>query len=235
MAEASTTGGGTHPEHPEHPHGQAPGQAKKNGNGNDLGPQPIGFAQDASGKEIAITEEDKGPSQAELDQMALDHEKAMARTRGAPEDQMRDWESKLLWVHSNRQDDRTVIYEPDPLHPGGQAFVGGEGPDHVYRTAAIEQLLQSGELIEVPEPAKTWVDPETGEEVPNPFYPDQNYSQAGDVPPAMPGQPIQLGRKLNPALWDEGQMKEIVRRQQYMPSYRPVPPGVIVPPAGSGV
>lgn len=169
------------------------------------------------------------PSQAELDAAALDREKAMARSRGAPEDELRDWESKLIWVHSNRQDDRTVIYEPDPLHPGGQAFVGGEGPDHVYRTAAIEALLQSGELIEVPEPLRTIKD-EMGEEIPNPFYPDQNYTQGGDVPANMPGQPVQLGRKLNPNLWDEQTMADVKRRQAYMPSSRPVPPGGIVPP-----
>jgi len=200
---------------------------KKNGNGAP----PVGFALNAAGQEVPVTAEDV-PSQADLDKEAVEREKALSRQRGAPEDQLKDWEDKLLWVHSNRKDDRVVVYEVDPIHPGGQAFVGGEGPDHVYRTGAIEALLQSGELIEVPEPAKTWTNPETGEEEPNPYYPDQNYSQAGDIPPAMPGQPIQLGRKLNPNLWDEGQMTEIQRRQAYMPSYRPVPAGVIVPPAG---
>jgi len=165
-----------------------------------------------------------------MDALALENEKKMARSRGAPEDAMAEWESKLIWVHSNRQDDRTVIYEPDPLHPGGQAFIGGEGPDHVYRTAAIEALLQSGELIEVPEPLRFIEDPETGEKVPNPYYPDQNYTQAGEVAANMPGQPVQLGRKLNPNLWDAATMADVARRQAYMPQQRPVPPGGIVPP-----
>ena len=187
-------------------------------------------AQQPPNDAAAVSSDASG--QGDLEKAALDHEKAMARTRGAPEDQLQEWENNLLWVHSNRKDDRVVLYEVDPIHPGGQAFIGGDGPDHVYRTDQVEALLQSGELIEVPEPELYVDDPEgSGEKVRNRFYPDQNYTAGGELAANMPGQPTQLGRKLNPDLWTDDQLKELQRRQAYMPQQRPVPPGGIVPPA----
>src|SRR5215831_5424097 len=95
-------------------------------------------AQQPPNDAAAVSSDASG--QGDLEKAALDHEKAMARTRGAPEDQLQEWENNLLWVHSNRKDDRVVLYEVDPIHPGGQAFIGGDGPDHVYRTDQVEAL-----------------------------------------------------------------------------------------------
>jgi hypothetical protein len=93
----------------------------------------------------------------------------------------------LLWVHSNRTDDRVVLSERDPKHPeGGWAFVGGAAPALVARTPAVEAKLRSGEMLEIPEPPD-------GPKKPLAFQPAPPY-----VATAQPGQPIPLGRKFDP-------------------------------------
>lgn len=65
-------------------------------------------------------------------------------------------ESEHLLVVSGRDDDTVVLFERDPAHPDGEAFVGarfnGKGqlvPVAVGRTATVVAGLHNGSLIEV--------------------------------------------------------------------------------------
>lgn len=126
----------------------------------------------------------------------------------------------VLWVISNRQDDRVVLFERDPRHPGGEAFLGGSAPDKVYRTAEVDRLLHTGEAIEIPEPPD------------GPKKPVDVAPVISQAPPAMPGQPIRLGRKLDPELVPAGALAQVRQRQQSAP--RDIPSKATVPPAGKG-
>lgn len=44
-----------------------------------------------------------------------------------------------------------ALWERDPDHPGGEAFVAGDAPVEVARTAGVTAKLRSRELIEVGE------------------------------------------------------------------------------------
>lgn len=111
----------------------------------------------------------------------------------------------VLWVISNRQDDRVVLFERDPRHPGGEAFVGGSAPDTVYRTAEVERLLHTGEIVEIPEPPD------------GPKKPVDVAPVISQAPPAMPGQPIRLGRKLDPDLVPAGAQARVRQSQRQAP------------------
>jgi hypothetical protein len=128
-------------------------------------------------------------------------------------------EIQTLWVVSNRQDNRVVLFERAPEHPGGEAFVGGSGPDFVARTPEVERLLRSGELVEIPEPPdgrkKPVIDAAAAYDT---DYPD------------MPGQRVRLGRAMDPELVPEGAMKKVEQQQQQAPAELPLPAGVVVPP-----
>jgi hypothetical protein len=122
---------------------------------------------------------------------------------------------EFLWVHSNRKDDRVVLWEQDRRHPmGGEAFVGGDGAVLVARTPAVEGAIRSGELVEINEPPadhrmRPLVMPLT-------------------TPPGganMPGQPTELGRTLDPIF----QSKETEQQQKSAPKEIPVPSGVQMP------
>lgn len=127
---------------------------------------------------------------------------------------------KTIWVVSNRQDDRTVLWEQDPQHPSGEAFVGGAGPDFVARTPLIEAKLRSGEIIEIPEPPDG---PKKPISVP-PGYQDR--------PLNLPGQRIQLGRELDPELLaNDKAVAQVAKAQDAAPNAIEVPSGVIIPPA----
>jgi hypothetical protein len=127
-------------------------------------------------------------------------------------------EPDLLWVVSNRVDDRVVLFERDPLHPGGEAFVGGSGPDHVYRTPRVRELLHAGMLLEVPEPKE------------GPKKPLALPAVDTGLIAAQPGQPIALGRPLDPDLFGAGDLERLGRAQARLPDEVPVPEGVVVPP-----
>jgi hypothetical protein len=121
----------------------------------------------------------------------------------------------VLWVVSNRKDDRVVLHERDPRHPGGEAFIGGSAPDKVFRTATIERLLHSGEILEIPEPPQSKKKP-----VEIPVYHPQSA-------PAQPGQAIQLGRQLDPEVVPEAAQAAIARNRRgpsHIPSKATVPP-----------
>lgn len=108
--------------------------------------------------------------------------------------------SATLWVLSNRLDDRTVLWERDAAHPGGEAFVAGATPAYVGRTGAIEGLLRDGLLIEVPEPKDGPKKPLVGEVA------------APEAQADVPGQAVRLGRTLDPDLFPT--TPESVKKQQ---------------------
>jgi hypothetical protein len=122
-------------------------------------------------------------------------------------------------VLSNRADDRVVLWERDPRHPGGEAFVGGSGPDLVARTPEVERLLRAGLLLEIPEPPDGRKKPTTDYEA----LPEERTDQ--------PGQPIRLGRELDPELVPEGAQRKVLAQQEDAPEQVDVPAGTVVPPA----
>jgi hypothetical protein len=137
-----------------------------------------------------------------------------ASARKADEAQAAD--SPYIWVISNRKDDRTVLFERDPEHPGGEAFVGGATPAKVGRTARIDQLLHSGEIIQIPEPPD------------GPKKPVDVAALAPQAPPAQPGQAIKLGRTLDPDLVPAGAMRRVEATQRQLP--KEIPSRATVPP-----
>jgi len=169
------------------------------------------------------------------EETAEDREKARARSRGVDELEIDTLNDNTAWFLSNRVDDRTVVFERDPRHPGGELFLGGAGPDRGYRTGTVQRLLQSGEIIEVPEPRKTMMvfDPEAGEEVEvaHRKYPIDPGVEPGLMFATPPGRAAQLGRKMDKDMWDTAALQEVSRRQRGMGAELPVPQGVIVPRA----
>lgn len=122
-----------------------------------------------------------------------------------------------IWVISNRQDDRVVLSEKHPDHPGGEAFVGGSAPDYVFRTPEIERCLRDGLMVEIPEPPE-------GRKKPIPLS-----AVDTSVAAAQPGQPTQLGRKFDPEIVPDGALQQVQQKQEEAPESVPVPRGVIVP------
>lgn len=126
-----------------------------------------------------------------------------------------------IWVISNRKDDRTVLWERDVEHPGGEVFIGGAAPAEAARTPEINRLLREGLILEIPEPPKSRKKPLPLDEVPTTFYPSQ------------PGQRIELGRTMDPELVPEGAMKSVEKQQEKAPEF--VPSTATVPPATPSV
>ena len=128
-------------------------------------------------------------------------------------------DNEHIWVLSNRADDRVVLWERDPAHPGGEAFVASSTPAQVAKTGEVARLLREGYLVEVPEPKDGPKKPIAVEAV-NPA-----------AAPALPGQVVRLGRKPDPDLFGEGGVDRIEKAQEKLPSEVDVPPGAVVPPA----
>lgn len=99
--------------------------------------------------------------------------------------------SATLWVLSNRQDDRVVLWERDTAHPGGEAFVAGATPACVGRTAEVERLLRDNLLTEVSEPKD------------GPRKPIVDEVPLEEAAPDMPGQPTRLGRTPDPEVFGD--------------------------------
>lgn len=123
-----------------------------------------------------------------------------------------------IWVISNRRDDRVVFWETDNEHPGGEAFIGGSAPAQVARTGAIEALLRSGVIVEIPEPPD-------GPKKPLPMIQPSAFPAA-----ANPGQPIPLGRVMDPDIVPPNAEFVVGQRQEKIPAELPVPAGVTMPP-----
>jgi hypothetical protein len=133
-----------------------------------------------------------------------------------PDEKADDRAIANIWVISNRVDDRVVLFERDPAHPNGEAFIGGAGPDLVARNATIEELLRTNQIVMIPEPPDGPKKPITTEE-------------AGiSTPSNQPGQPTRLGRVMDPDLVPASAMKAVQAQQTR--SEVPVPAGTIVPP-----
>lgn len=155
-----------------------------------------------------------------------------ARSRGVPEAQLDRWQSNVFWAVSGRTDDRVVLFERDPLHPGGEAFIAGPTPDFVYRTGLVNQLVMNGLIVETPEPKRTIRVVRDGQEVEiaNPRYPVSSGIEAGGTPAAQPGRPIPLGRTLDPELFDAADIRAVEQRLAGRPTeLKPV--GAYVPSA----
>lgn len=125
-------------------------------------------------------------------------------------------DSDYIWVISNRKDDRTVLFERDPQHPGGEAFIGGSAPDRVARTAEIDRLLHTGEIIQIPEPPD------------GPKKPVEFAAFVSHVPATQPGQAIQLGRKLDSDIVPESAQRQVRAMQAKLP--RNISSRATVPP-----
>lgn len=173
-------------------------------------------------------------SQQQLEQMALDAEKARARSRGVAEEELEDLHTNTGWFVSNRLDDRVVpgSWERDPRHPGGEVIFGGSTPMRAYRTTNIERLVLAGELTEVDEPMRVVkiINSQGQEaEVPNRKYPVDVAMDIATTFAAQPGRPTPIGRKLDAELFSEETRKKVAARQRQQPANIPVPPGGIVP------
>lgn len=122
----------------------------------------------------------------------------------------------FIWLVSNRKDDRVVLHERDPRHPGGEVFIGGPTPDKAFKTAEVVRLLHSGEAIEIPEPPKSRKKPIDTEAV------------VEHVAPAQPGQAIGLGRAFDPELVPAGAVRQVQGKQNALP--RSIASKALVPP-----
>ena len=206
-------------------------------------------AGDASGDATSdATEKEKPATAAErrsLQDEAMEREAAAARTNtGETSRQMQRRNVgptglPLLWVASNRRDNRVVLWVQDPAHPGGEAFIGGSAPDLVARTGDIERVLMAGEAVEVPEPRRFELDPESGKPlkdesgklVPNRKFPVAAAPDDVDREAASPGHATPLGREFDPALYDDDMLEKqgTLKRQQQLPRELSAPSGGIVP------
>jgi hypothetical protein len=159
-------------------------------------------------------------------------ERERARSRGIPESQLDRWQSNVFWGVSGRTDDRVVLFERDPMHPGGEAFIAGPTPDFIYKTGQVNQLLMQGLIVEVPEPKRTVKVMRDGQEteIPNPRYPVNTGIETGDSVAAQPGRPIPLGRTLDPELFDAADITAVERRLSGRPTEL-TPTGAYVPSA----
>lgn len=99
-----------------------------------------------------------------------------------------DYGDDVIWVVSNRRDDRVVLAEPDHRHPGGWAFIGGGTPNPVFKTARVLAAIHNGEAVEVAEPPASRKRPTPVTDSAIPAF------------AAMPGQPVPLGRQHDPEL-----------------------------------
>jgi len=62
-------------------------------------------------------------------------------------------ELELIWVESALETDQVALYEKNPAHPEGEAFVGPGPAVQVAKTPAVVGKLNSGEIKESSEPA----------------------------------------------------------------------------------
>ena len=57
----------------------------------------------------------------------------------------------FITVEAGRDNGRVALWEKDPAHPDGEAFIAaGNGRHRVARTGAVLQALADGRLIERP-------------------------------------------------------------------------------------
>lgn len=67
--------------------------------------------------------------------------------------------SKLIRVKAAKRDHRVALWDTDKDHPGGEAYIAGDGSEHeVAETPAVLKALASGRIVRIEESA-----PETGD------------------------------------------------------------------------
>jgi hypothetical protein len=84
----------------------------------------------------------------------------------------------------------------------------------------VERLLHTGEIVEIPEPPD------------GPKKPVDVAPVISQAPPAMPGQPIKLGRKLDPDIVPAGARAQVSQSQRQAP--REIRSKATVPPDPKG-
>lgn len=81
----------------------------------------------------------------------------------------------LITVRAARSDKRVLLWERDPRHPDGEAWIsadGGAQTHEVWATGAVQVLLAAGLLVAVaPAPAPTPPAPDSPPPVPTPRAP----------------------------------------------------------------
>lgn len=133
-----------------------------------------------------------------------------------------DANPKFVWLVSNRQDDRVVVHERDDAHPGGECFIGGSGPDYCAHTGLIDRYIREGLIIEIPEPPASRKKPLV--------FP----AETGERGPDVPGEPIRLGRKVDPDLMTVAGAGTIKKTQARAPKKIAVHPDVVLVPEKTG-
>lgn len=126
---------------------------------------------------------------------------------------------ELIWVRSNRVDDRVAFPEQDPAHPGGFASVGGDAPERIAKTPRAIQALREGLIVQIAEPVD-------GPRKPLPL----DVPGAAGEPPDMPGRAVRLGRPIPEGLLAPADEAKAVQAREAAPDEVPVPAGVVVPP-----
>ena len=81
---------------------------------------------------------------------ADDHDKATSRTEGEDPDESG---VEKIWVQSGLQEPRVALWERDPSHPNGEAFVGPGETVEVAKTGAVVSRLAAGILKEGSKPS----------------------------------------------------------------------------------
>jgi len=209
--------------------GVPPGTPPESGTDNPAleAARASGRAQEASARLNAVSvvsTSNRAPAKADLAEAAKQRDESSAQARDAEVRRIAaltgEKEPDVLWVLSNRVDDRVVLFERDDRHPGGEAFVGGSAPDHVYRTPEVAAALNDGTLIEVPEPRD-------GPKKPIAL----SASGLLSTPSTPPGAAVRLGRTPDADLFDVSAVRAIQTAQKAKPAEQPVPRGVVVPSA----
>jgi len=81
---------------------------------------------------------------------AADHDKATSRTEGKDADESG---VEKVWVESGLDEPRVALWERDPSHPNGEAFVGPGETVEVAKTGAVASRLAAGILKEGKKPS----------------------------------------------------------------------------------
>lgn len=94
--------------------------------------------------------------------------------------------SERIRVRAGRMDGRVVLWERDPAHPQGEAFVSGDGlVVELTCTPRVEALLRDGHLIAVVEEQPAMVSPALSPpagELPIPVPPTGETPSDGETP-----------------------------------------------------
>jgi|SRR5215831_11976747 len=91
------------------------------------------------------------PNQADLPPEERETTQPTERTRGEGSDVATE-DLELMWVESGLGTDQVALFEQNPSHPDGEAFVGTGPAVQVAKTPLVMDRLNSGALVESSEP-----------------------------------------------------------------------------------